>query len=139
MATYKPATQRQLRYVNDLAVRVNQSISSLMDQYGTYTRVAGIRRLSQADAGALISILQARLTRGHAREKVAGKRQSARDDVLIAWEPSREVKGLQGAIVMDVPVHRVVTKGTVQEGLFRGRRRRTHAETPHRHVHARRR
>ena len=90
-------------------------------------------------AGALISILQARLTRGHAREKVAGKRQSARDDVLIAWEPSREVKGLQGAIVMDVPVHRVVTKGTVQEGLFRGRRRRTHAETPHRHVHARRR
>jgi hypothetical protein len=48
----------------------------------------------------------------------AGRRAPAAP-VPLAWEPSREVRGLQGAMIPDVPVHRVVSGNVVQEGLFR--------------------
>lgn len=122
MAAVQAPTERQVRYLNDLAVRVNQPVRELVDQYGTYTRIGSRQHLTRRDASRLIAILEERLARSPAAS--------------LDWEPSREVKGLQGAIPMSVPVHRVVNKttGAVQGGLFRGR---GHAATPHRHTHTR--
>lgn len=73
MAGFTVPTPATLRYLHDLAVRVNATIPELVDQYGTYTRIGSSKHLSQRDASNLIRILERRLGyAGRRRERAVG-------------------------------------------------------------------